>query len=247
MPSASFGHHCNSMSVGTCACLTYALIRPQEEHRSKTGQDASPATRHRRLSEADVFRVRRRNDEMLRRRRSCADATAERAAAQRARMRRLTEQVRGTSLQVRAWLHQSLCTLPLTYLPGSGSSARTLLMPQPPATLYVVAEGCRSGSLCAHVNSTQCLLASSPSVRWEMLARAQGPHTAPLRIFCTAQAERVVAVNVSRDSQRVVQATASASCRAAALEPVTRRVSGYVRHLALPAAPQRRRQVCARR
>ena len=62
-----------------------------------------------------------------------------------------------------------------------------------------------------------------------------------------AQAARVVAVDVSRDSQRVVQPTASASCRAAALEPVTPRVSGYVRHLALPAAPQRRRQVCARR
>ncbi len=93
--------------LGICACLRSPSPRPQAEHWHETGQDASPATRHRRLSEADVFKVRRRNADMLRRRRSCADAAEERVAAQRARMRRLSEQVRVTSLQVCARLLQS--------------------------------------------------------------------------------------------------------------------------------------------
>ena len=89
------------------ACFTHQSLGPQEERRGEPFQHASRRAEDRRLSAADVFRVRRRNAELLRRRRSYADAAEERAAAQQARMRRLTEQVHGTSLCLRDELQRS--------------------------------------------------------------------------------------------------------------------------------------------
>lgn len=68
-------------------------LHMQEERSNEAAQDASPSVGGRRLSPDDALRVRRRNHELLMRRRSCADAAAEREAAQRAHMERLAQQV----------------------------------------------------------------------------------------------------------------------------------------------------------
>ena len=87
-----------ALTQGSGVCLI-ALLSLQEAG----AEDQSPARmtacaaliarQGRRVTADDVLRVRRRNDEMLRRRVSCSDAAAERAALQEARFRRLAQQV----------------------------------------------------------------------------------------------------------------------------------------------------------
>ncbi len=84
------------MQHGLVACSD-ALIFVQEEEEQSLAQRiawaASTAQQGIRPTTDDVLRVRRRNDEMLRRRVSRSNAAVERAAQQATRFRQLAQQV----------------------------------------------------------------------------------------------------------------------------------------------------------
>ena len=84
----------NKHSVSAfCDALIFLQEEEQQSHAQRTVWAALPAQQGRRLSSDDALRVRRRNDEMFRRRLSCSNTAIERAARQEARSRQLAQQV----------------------------------------------------------------------------------------------------------------------------------------------------------